>query len=734
MQWQLTQEQDNFRREVHEWLEAEMGQPYLTGLADRSAMPFFGIEPEFSRRLGEAGYLGITTPREFGGTGRSHVDQALLQAELAWAGAPILGHFVAEHEVLPALVHHGTPEQREQFIPELLAGRMLCSQGFTEPGTGSDLAGVQTSAVKSGGEFVINGVKWLNSVAHKATHLWIVARTNPDARHRGLTMFLLPVGTPGVRIEPLVEMTGIHRLNRLVFENVRVPLDAVVGEVDGGWAISMETVNRERAGAVRPAAIRKLLGQAAATGEFAHHTDALAQLLARSEVSELLNHQYAWQSDKGQHNPDLAGSTLKIYADEVEQDLGDVVTSVMGRRGELDVSEAAPFAGRFGRLHVAAPGFSLGGGTTEILKGVIATRALGLPREDGKQSSTAALPGAPELASLDTAGVGPQSAPAPALSAAQIRAAARTAKVIDPGGGPDATGLKALAVTLGAAGASGLLTGAYVLPELLWPSSTDTASVAVALGEGDEDLDLTGLATEVIRAADGSLLLRGVKSQVLGGNDAEIVLVAAKLDGQVAIVRVPMTAAGVTITAQPTINRLPNATLAFADVTVTADDVVLGEVAASRLDAATRWGLFTQAAESFGVLESLLRHSVEHGRARHAFGRPIGSFQSYQHHCAEIAMDVELSRAALDFAVTSPTLNDVLRARVFIGQALAAASRSAIQMQGGRGFLDDNEVARLYRQAKSLELRFGSAQWSLREFGGRRLPACGASSCVIPGE
>jgi len=246
--WELTDEQASFRDEVSEWLAAELRQPYLAGLAERSATEFFGIEPEFSRRVGEAGYLGITTPVEHGGAGRSHVEQALLQNEIARHRAPILGHFVAEREVLPALLRFGSDEQRARLVPGLLAGRTLCAQGFTEPGTGSDLAAVATSAERVDGGFVVNGTKWLNSVAHVASYLWVIARTDPGSRHRGLSMFLIPIGTPGIRVESLPEMTGIHRLNRIVFEGVEVDEDCLVGELNAGWTIAMDTVARERAG------------------------------------------------------------------------------------------------------------------------------------------------------------------------------------------------------------------------------------------------------------------------------------------------------------------------------------------------------------------------------------------------------------------------------------------------------------------------------------------------------
>ncbi|HVW47216.1 MAG TPA: acyl-CoA dehydrogenase family protein [Solirubrobacterales bacterium] len=384
----MTASEAAFRDEFRDWLLAEMAAPYIADLKERGPTEFFAIEPRFTRAMGAAGYLGITTPRELGGRGRSHYEQALIQAEMAWYRAPILGQFVLEREVLPALVNFGTAEQQARLIPELLSGEALVSQLFTEPGAGSDLAAVATTASPGEGGFVIEGTKWLNSVAQVARYLWVVARTDPGARHRGLSMFLIPADAPGITIEPLVEMTGIHRLNRITLDRVEVGAESLVGGLNRGWDIAMDTVARERAGAARPAGMRRYwldlaraLGEGAEGGEpDADARRRLARLAVRIEACELLYQRYARQSDAASPS-ELAGTTLKVYGDEVEQDLADLGTELLGRRGVLDIGGSAPLAGRIARLHLAAPGFTLGGGTSEILRTVIATRGLGLPRE-----------------------------------------------------------------------------------------------------------------------------------------------------------------------------------------------------------------------------------------------------------------------------------------------------------------------------------------------------------------
>jgi alkylation response protein AidB-like acyl-CoA dehydrogenase len=385
---ELTVTEAEFLERSRTWLAAEREMSYLDGLAARSPGEFFGIEPRFSRRLGEAGLLAVTTPAAVGGAGRSHLEQALLAAELAWQRLPVLGHFVAEREVIPALLRHGTAAQQERWLPELLAGEALCAQAFTEPDTGSDLVSISTRAERDGNGWVLKGEKWLNSVAHVARHLWTIVRTGGPG-HRGLSMFLVPADAHGVRIERLREMTGIERMNRIVFDSVRLGPEHLVGPLDGGWAISMDTVARERPGAARPAGVRRTLAELAAyvpaggsapLGEDPAVAPRLAELDIRLAACEMLQYAYARDLDAGRADPDVAGITLKVYADRIEAELADLGTSLLGVEGLLDAEPEAPLAGILARGHLAAPGLSLGGGTTEILLNVLATRGLGLPR------------------------------------------------------------------------------------------------------------------------------------------------------------------------------------------------------------------------------------------------------------------------------------------------------------------------------------------------------------------
>ncbi len=358
----------------------------------------------------------------------------------------------------------GSPEQQARLIPELVSGRALCAQGFTEPEAGSDLAAIATVARPVDGGYLIEGVKWLNSVAQVATYIWVIAKTDPSVRHRGLSMFLIPRDSPGIRIEPLVEMTGVHRLNRIVLDRVEVGEECLVGGLNQGWTIAMDTVARERAGAARPAGMRRawldLTRHAVATDRAAFTAGdvrgRLSRLATRIEACDALYHQYARQSDDGTAVPELAGTTLKVYADEVEQDLADEGTEILGRFGVLDISDTAPIAGRIARLHVGAPGFSLGGGTSEILRTVVATRGLGLPRGGASSDDTNVVPAQPDPR---LRGASPTVGPAPAFDGAAVARLAENAGALEAALGEDGDlrCLTDLASGLAAAGAANML-------------------------------------------------------------------------------------------------------------------------------------------------------------------------------------------------------------------------------------------------------------------------------------
>jgi alkylation response protein AidB-like acyl-CoA dehydrogenase len=275
--------------------------------------------------------------------------------------------------------------------------------------------------------------------------------------------------------------------------------------------------------------------------------------------------------------------------------------------------------------------------------------------------------------------------------------------------GADLRPLVELADALGAAGAANLLVPHVVLPALLAPGLPLDGATTVALGEGDDDFALDSVECRLEGGALG-----GPKPLVsAAAGFAKRALVAARADG-VVLVGVDLDAEGVEIEPVPTIGRGGDANLAFSGVTV-GEDAVLADSAelAERLERAAQFVALVQAAEGRGMLRAMLDLAVKRGIEREAFGRPIGSFQAFQHACADMAMDLELASALVDHGAAVPTLAGALQARLFVADAAVAGSRAALQLQGGMGFLDDHPVARLYRQAKEAQLRWGSTERQL---------------------
>jgi alkylation response protein AidB-like acyl-CoA dehydrogenase len=288
---------------------------------------------------------------------------------------------------------------------------------------------------------------------------------------------------------------------------------------------------------------------------------------------------------------------------------------------------------------------------------------------------------------------------------ARLAAAAGVPECLAEGG--DLRPLVELATALGAAGAGNLLVPHVVLPALLAPDLPLDGTTTVALGEEDDDFDLGAVEC---RFADGAL--SGAKPLVsaAAGFAKRALVAAANADG-VALASVDLGAEGVEVAPVPTIGRGGDADLAFsaAAAETAADPAALAE----RLERVIPIVALVQAAEGRGMLAAMLELAIEHGREREAFGRPIGSFQAFQHACADIAMDLELAAVLVDHGADVPTLTGALQARLFVADAVVAGSRAALQLQGGAGFLDDHPVARLYRQAKESQLRWGSTERQL---------------------
>lgn len=360
-------------------------------LPERGAIPedgwIHGFDPGFSRRLGAAGFIGMTWPAAYGGSGATYVERAIVTEELLRAGAPTAAHWVGDRQIGPALLAHGTDEQRRDIIPRIVRGELVFCLGMSEPGAGSDLAALTTRAVDDGDAFVVDGQKVWTSFAHHADYCYLVARTDPDApRHRGISELLVDMRLPGITVRPLVDMTGEHHFNEVFFEGVRVPKRWLIGEQNRGWFQIASQLDYERAGMERILSYAPLLAdltayvQQSGRGGDPRVRQELARLHGEVAVGRQLIYRIAWQLSQGV-TPTADTALAKLYGSELEQRLARFAGEVLGPYALLTSGPEVPLAGRVARAIVNAPGLTIRGGTVEILRNIVAQRGLGLPRE-----------------------------------------------------------------------------------------------------------------------------------------------------------------------------------------------------------------------------------------------------------------------------------------------------------------------------------------------------------------
>lgn len=345
---------------------------------------------DLHRAMAERRWIAPTWPVSEGGAGRRPEDLALLFEELARAGAPVDG-WGTTMLVANTLRLMGTDAQRAEVVPRLVSGEILVCLGYSEPDSGSDVAAARTRAVRDGDSWVIDGHKMFTTLAQEASYVFLLTRTNPDVpKHRGLTMFLVPLDTPGIEIQP-VHTLGGERTNATFYSGVRVPDDCRVGEVDGGWDVMAVALTFERGGTGNGMA-RQLLdqmvdwarGQDSGPGGCLLDDALTRERLARAEtvleVGRLLSERTVWMANTGRL-PGVEGSMAKLFTSEVFQRVADDLIGLGGPEGLR--GRATPGALMGGELEHAyrhSVVTTIYGGTSEIQRGVIAERGLGLPR------------------------------------------------------------------------------------------------------------------------------------------------------------------------------------------------------------------------------------------------------------------------------------------------------------------------------------------------------------------
>ncbi len=382
MYLEFTEEQQALQRQLRQYFE-----DLVAAVEDTPSE-----EPTYTRyirQMGHDGWLGLGWPEEYGGMARGPIDQMIFVEESHWAGVPL--PLLTLNSVGPTIMSLGTEEQKQRLLPGILKGEVHFSIGYTEPSAGTDLASLKTRAVRDGDEYVINGQKIFTSAIQYADYVWLAARTDPDApKHKGLSVFIVPLDTPGFHWAPLPTIAG-DITSSTFYEDVRVPAANLVGQENQGWKLITNQLNHERV-AICPASglLRSLsevrrwaqdqrLGDGLALMDHEWVQISLARAHAKIEVLKLLNWKVAWASDKGLNPADA--SATKVYGTELALEVSGLLLEVVGQAGYL--VEGSPGAVLRGRLENQARSqtiFTFGGGTNEVQRDIIAMIGLGMPR------------------------------------------------------------------------------------------------------------------------------------------------------------------------------------------------------------------------------------------------------------------------------------------------------------------------------------------------------------------
>ncbi len=378
----LSPAEEAFRDELRVWLQAN--NPGREPAGEEGAFEF---RRDWQRHLHQAGWAGVSWPKEYGGRGATLIEQAIFNEEIARAQAPQLANGLGLAMGGPTVIAHGTEEQRQRYLEPILSAEEIWCQGFSEPESGSDLASLKTRAVRDGDEWVVTGQKVWTTFAHHAKWCMLVARTDRDApKHKGLTYFLMDMEQDGVQVRPLRQITGEAEFNELFIEEARIPDENIIGGEGNGWAVAITTLMHERATLAFSLqvgvqiALRELVGRAKESrGENGHMASddpvvrqRLAQLLIEGEVLRL-NAYRGLSATMRTGVPGPEGSLGKWHWSEINQSLTELAMDIAGPRAMLG-EDAWTY--RFLRARAN----SIEGGTTEILKNIIAERVLGLPR------------------------------------------------------------------------------------------------------------------------------------------------------------------------------------------------------------------------------------------------------------------------------------------------------------------------------------------------------------------
>jgi len=392
MDFEFTEAQEAFRKEVRAWLERHVpydlrGKAFAASRADRDEVARLRA---WQKTMYEAGYCAMDWPREFGGRSASLVEQIILYQEMARAESPQFVNRGGLSMLGPTLMKYGTPEQQTRFLRKILTAEDLWCQGFSEPNAGSDLANLQTRAVIDGDAFVINGQKVWTSMGHVADWCFLLVRTDPDApKHKGISFVLVDMKTPGITVRPLRQITGEAEFNEVFYDNVRVPRANLVGRLHGGWEVAITTLAYERdlLTFIRHISLKNALHRLMRLARERGRGDdeVVRQKIAGLYIGEqalMLNGYRSLTRILRGGAPGPEGSTSKLFWSQVDQELALTASEMLGPYSQLKRGPAwAPDEGQWEFYELLARASGIRAGTSEILRNILGERVLGLPKD-----------------------------------------------------------------------------------------------------------------------------------------------------------------------------------------------------------------------------------------------------------------------------------------------------------------------------------------------------------------
>lgn len=393
MDFRFTNEEQEFRYEIRQYLQDTLGSEWA------------GIEPDayfheenwphirqLTLSLAKKGWLTLAWPKEYGGQGRTHVEQMIYNEEMAYFRAPTRDASTGTDLVGPTVMIYGTEHQKSKYLPRIADGTDVYCQGFSEPESGSDLASLELSALEDGDDYLLNGSKIWTSGAHRASHCYLMARTDPTApKHKGISVFIIEMATPGIEIKPIINMFGIHYFNELVFDNARIPKHNIIGPENRGWYVAATSLDFERSGIARFASNQRDLEElvnltkgiqdhSQSTSDYALIRHRISDLYATNEAGRAIAYNVAWAQSQGRV-PNREASISKLMGSELSQKIQQLGMQISGLfAGLTKSSKWAYFDGRLGQQWMDSISVTIRGGTSEIQRHIIATRGLGLPR------------------------------------------------------------------------------------------------------------------------------------------------------------------------------------------------------------------------------------------------------------------------------------------------------------------------------------------------------------------